>query len=280
MFGTSIRVNPWFWVVSALLGGGADFRNFDLREVLLWVGCVFLSILIHEFGHVSIGRLFGTRGNIVLYSFGGLAIGSSNFSSPWKRIAVSFGGPGFGFLFLSLLLLGFFSLFPARASIWMEHGIFNLRGLYRAVLVPSSDFSVWASMVLFFLVQINLFWGLVNLLPILPLDGGHISQDFLNWLLPGRGNRIALIVSLLVSGGVAIYFLAKAIFSYSKNDSSQNDFFLAFFFGLLAFGSYQMLQQAGGFPSSQGRWPRRRDDSGPWNRERAPWERDPDFWKK
>lgn len=31
----------------------------------------------------------------------------------------------------------------------------------------------------FNLVQINLFWGLVNLLPVWPLDGGQISQIFL-----------------------------------------------------------------------------------------------------
>ena len=64
---------------------------------------MFVSILIHEFGHVWMGQAFGSRGHIVLYGFGGLAIGSNRLDSRWQRIAVSFAGPLAGFAFLGIL---------------------------------------------------------------------------------------------------------------------------------------------------------------------------------
>jgi hypothetical protein len=76
MLGTDVRVSPWFWLVSAIMGWSAMEQG--VVYLVLWIACVFVSILVHEFGHVLMGRVFGTDGHIVLYSFGGLAIGSSD----------------------------------------------------------------------------------------------------------------------------------------------------------------------------------------------------------
>ena len=51
-----------------------------------------------------------------------------------------------------------------------------------------------------FLVWINLLWGLVNLLPMWPLDGGQATQILLSLYDRSRGQRWAHIVSLLVAG--------------------------------------------------------------------------------
>src|SRR4051794_3104022 len=76
MFGIPVRVHPAFWLVSAIYGW--DFvQGGELRLLLVWIACVFVSVLLHELGHVLTGMLFGSRGHIVLYSFGGLAIGSN-----------------------------------------------------------------------------------------------------------------------------------------------------------------------------------------------------------
>src|SRR5436190_12605786 len=83
MFGIPIRVHPMFWLFSVILGWGA--MNLGFSYLLSWVACVFISVLIHELGHVLMGRWFGTEGHIVLYSFGGLAIGSSNQRYRWER---------------------------------------------------------------------------------------------------------------------------------------------------------------------------------------------------
>ena len=75
MFGVPVRVHPRFWLVSVIMGWNTVHEGF--QYLLIWVACSFASILIHEFGHVAMGQIFGSRGHIVLYGFGGLAIGSN-----------------------------------------------------------------------------------------------------------------------------------------------------------------------------------------------------------
>src|SRR6516162_1607753 len=116
MFGTSVRVHPFFWLVAAFLGWPAVDQAGGLRFLAIWIVCVFISILLHEFGHVFVGRLFGSAGHIVLYGLGGLAIGSNNLSNRWQRIAVSFAGPA-----AQLLLFGL-----VYGLIWLRPSWFGL----------------------------------------------------------------------------------------------------------------------------------------------------------
>src|SRR5438105_12992959 len=92
LFGIHVRVHPAFWIVALVFGSSA--LNDGLVFLLVWVACLFVSILIHEMGHVLAGMCFGSRGNIVLYSFGGLAVGSSELESRWQRVVVFLAGPG------------------------------------------------------------------------------------------------------------------------------------------------------------------------------------------
>ena len=39
-----------------------------------------------------------------------------------------------------------------------------------------------------YLVQINIIWGLVNLLPVWPLDGGRVSEIVLSYINPARAD--------------------------------------------------------------------------------------------
>src|SRR5262249_16510341 len=114
LFGTDVRVHPFFWIITAIFGwswsGLKVLPGNGIGEVVLWILCVFVSVLLHEFGHVWMGRAFGARGHIVLHSMGGLAIGSANVPSRWQRILVSAAGPGiqlalFGVLY-GLLVAG------------------------------------------------------------------------------------------------------------------------------------------------------------------------------
>ena len=92
MFGTDVRVHPFFWVMAVLLGwhwfDSFNDPRLGILFLALWVLCVFVSILLHEFGHVLMGRVFGSNGHILLYSFGGLAIGSNNLRQRTHRILV------------------------------------------------------------------------------------------------------------------------------------------------------------------------------------------------
>jgi len=104
MLGTEITVSPWFWLALALLGW-PYFQAGGALLLLIWLLAGFLSILLHEFGHVLMGRVYGNRGSILLTAFCGLAIGASEGLTPWKRIAVSAAGPG-----IQLAVWGLFKL--------------------------------------------------------------------------------------------------------------------------------------------------------------------------
>jgi Zn-dependent protease len=248
IFGTPVRVHPMFWLVSALLGWHVQ-RELGFVYLLIWILCVFVSILVHELGHIWMGRFFGSDGHIVLFSFGGLAIGSKNLPNRWQRILVSAAGPLIQFIPFGLVWL-----------IWIyQREIFGMD-----VLLGRAGTPIRAA--LHFLWWINLWWPLLNLLPIWPLDGGQIARELFDYFMPGRGIRTALGVSMLVAGSIAAHALlsmnrGKPIVPYLPDD-----FYGAVLFGLLAFSNYQEMQQLG--------------VTNPWGREGAPWERDPDSWRR
>jgi Zn-dependent protease len=235
-FGTDFRVHPGFWIMSIILGWPPDWAGkHALAGLLIWVACVFVSILVHEMGHILMGRLFGSRGHVILYTFGGLAVGSNTIRHPWKRIAVSFAGPLAGFILA--LVIGLVGIGLA------------IQGAEAHPLVEAAFFD---------LLQINLAWGILNLFPIWPLDGGQISRDFLGWLFPTNGARVAYVISLVVAG------LLAALCLYLGMP------FNGIFFAVLALGSYQALQAE----NSRPRWERNEETSP------VPWERDADWWKR
>ncbi len=155
IFHVAVRVHPLHWLTSAFLGWDL-FRDAGLVALLIWIACVFVSVLLHELGHVFAGWYFGSKGHILLASFGGLAIGSNNQRQRWKRIAVLAAGPAIQFVFYGLLWL-------ARPFLltWMD------------------DQSRYVKFTYYILMGINFWWPLFNLLPIYPLDGGQISRELL-----------------------------------------------------------------------------------------------------
>jgi Zn-dependent protease len=263
LFGIDVRVHPMFWLVSALMGW--NLRDQGFSYVLLWIGCVFISILIHELGHVGVGLMFGSHGHIVLYGFGGLAIGSSNLRNRWHRIAVYFGGPLAGFLYLGVLFLILLVSLPNQALAFQQDLLYLLRIEHH----PSLQTPTLMTEALWFLLQINLFWGLVNLLPVYPLDGGQISRDLFNWFMQGRGIRPSLGLSLFVAGFIAINALLAAADRPLPGIGQYlpGGMYIGILFGLLALGNYQEMQQTRP-PSDY----RRASDP-------PPWERDADYWK-
>lgn len=227
MFGVPVRIHPFFWLVTAILGWQGAAGRLDL--LLVWIACVLGSILLHEFGHVFAGRLFGAHSHVVLYSFGGLAVGSSDLPGRWQRVVVYAAGP--------LVQLAFY---------------FLLRVLVRqyAATVLRSELAVQAIVDLIF---INFYWAVLNLLPIWPLDGGQMSREILQALMPRKGFLASLVLSVVAASGFAVYF-------YTREQQ-----YNALLFALLAFGSFQAVQQVREQP--------------PWSGGSS-WERDPDYWRR
>lgn len=233
LLGIPVRVHPLFWLIAVLLG-----RSRDPVMLLIWVGVVFVSILVHEFGHALCAQLVGWPPlRVILYSFGGLAVYQPTYRNPYCRIGVSFAGPGAGFIFavVILLVLGVFGYLP----------VFHF-GIPKTV--PSSEhwlfiteyFSIFSTQpiegenlhrLVLTLLYVNIFWGLLNLLPIYPLDGGQIARELLTLNEPRDAERQSLQLSILVA--VIMCVLSIAVWQRT---------FLALLFGYLAYNSYQALQ--------------------------------------
>jgi membrane-associated protease RseP (regulator of RpoE activity) len=98
-----------------------------------------------------------------------------------------------------------------------------------AVILPASPGIV--ETLFQFLLFVNVGWGVVNLLPVLPLDGGHVARSAFCLVSPSNGDRWALTLSLITAGAV----VALAI--------SQGLILIAVLFGVLAWSSIQGLQR-------------------------------------
>lgn len=245
MFGVPVRVHPFFWLVSLVMGQNA--LRSGPQYLLAWVACVFVSILIHELGHVAVGATYGSRGHIVLHAFGGLAIGSNNLNLPWQRIAVLFAGPGAGFLFLGAIFgyLGlrdpedvpaYFAIAGARLGIPYPQDVDLLVRIDEIIDDPHLSVAILRN-----LIAINLLWGLLNLLPVWPLDGGQISREFCDMASPGNGLSLSLKISVGVAGFIAVCsaleMTGRAILPVHFGS-----WYTAIMFGILAVQSYQQLQ--------------------------------------
>jgi Zn-dependent protease len=180
--GIPVRVEPAFFIIIAILGYN-PYRP-SVPGVLWWVGIAFVSILVHELGHAIAFRLYGIRPSITLHGMGGLTSGSGDLSAA-RHIVVSLAGP-----LSALLLLGVPSYLLAQSGM-----ITSVEGR------DAVHAAVW----------INVGWSLLNLLPILPLDGGQVFASVVDISTKGRRTRIPEIVSIVVAGVLAIVALRAGI---------------------------------------------------------------------
>jgi stage IV sporulation protein FB len=220
-----VRVHPLFWLTAALLG----WEDHEPFTVILWMACVFVSILVHEFGHGLMAKHFHGSPSVVLYALGGLCY-SQGERTPGQRLAVLFGGPGAGFLLCALVMLIASLLYGIAPG---EHVEVLLRLLHLTSNRPSAFGHIpseTARLIFSFMVWVNFFWGLINLLPVWPLDGGQATQVILTMFDRRQGVRRGHIVSLLTAGIIAV------LSAYIK------EYYLALMFGILAFMNYQTLQ--------------------------------------
>jgi Zn-dependent protease len=175
LFGTPVRVDPGFWIVHGLIALLFAVL-FGSLYFFIWFGGVFVSILIHEFGHVGAGRCFGARGEIVLTVFGGLAVGSNDLFHRWQRIVVICAGPLAQLVFAGLLWL-------AYDWVWQEQlRAFRAADPQEAIFLLEGDNFFVVLFPLLLLIWINICWPLFNLLPIPPLDGGQIAREVVDWM--------------------------------------------------------------------------------------------------
>jgi Zn-dependent protease len=171
-------------------------------------------------------RYYGQRSQIVLHATGGLTIPEPvAWGTGWANVAltsnqeilITLAGPGAGFLFAALILAIAFVLRTVPLSI---------TGLPATIINSFINSFLW----------VNIFWGLINLVPVYPLDGGNVARHLFIKFDPWDGARKSLWLSV-IAGGIA------AIAGFALLGS----IYMAVMFAFLAFQSYQTLQGGRGY---------------------------------
>jgi stage IV sporulation protein FB len=231
LLGIPVRVHPLFWVVMAVLG----WQEHNLPMVAVWVACGLVSILVHEYGHGLMSKVFGCSQSIVLWGMGGLCYSQGERQSLGQRLAVVLSGPAAGLALYFLVMLATSALYGLTAAehVSVSEAVLGIRPEWEVLHSAQLKFRKEIAFETYaFLIQINLLWSLFNLLPIWPLDGGQATQILLSLYDRARGPRWGHIISLLVAGGLAIMALAQG----------GDNLFRALFLGYFAMINFQMLQ--------------------------------------
>ncbi len=138
---------------------------FDYTFVLI------ISIIIHELGHCIVGSLLKMKvKEIEIYLFGGITkLESSLNTKIYKEILMIISGPLVQILFILLMYK------------------LNTLGIIRNITYEK-------------IYMINILLLKFNLLPIIPLDGGRLLNNLLDYILPYKQSiKVTLLISLVLT---------------------------------------------------------------------------------
>ena len=239
VLGIPARIHPGFWIMAFILGfSSSSFAGERPQplQTLVNIMIILVSIMVHELGHAILQRRFGFSSRIVLYHLGGLAIADQGFAGfekrrgrrdTWESIVISLAGPAAGFVLAALIVL---IVFLCRGSV--SFALQSFPRLWDVDLPAGAAPNVY--LMVDFALFVNIFWGLMNLVPVLPLDGGQVARALLSHRDPYRGLTHALQLSI----GVGIV-AALMLFPIAALPNAW------LMFALLAASNYITLQQLG-----------------------------------
>ncbi len=168
-----VKAPFWFFFAFLVL---MEANNVDLALSTVFV---FFSLLLHELGHGLTALFSGYSVLIELTGVGGITrYFNGKQISFWRRFFIIFNGPLLG----SLFSLSIYFLQATMANDYV-----------RTMLVQ------------FF--WLNLIWTGMNLLPILPLDGGQLLQLLMEHRFSNKGVCFTLLWSCFGSFLTALFFL-------------------------------------------------------------------------
>jgi len=208
MFGFDVTVQPAFMGLLLIYALFSLQRQEPLYALVSWSIVVFVSILVHELGHAFAARRFRRHVHgIFLHGFGG-HVTHSGGGAATQDLAISLAGPGAG------LALG--------AATW--------------AISPYVPYHPISATVVNDILWINIFWSLVNLLPMMPLDGGNALRSGLSikWSRH-KATRWSSMVGTAVGALFAVYGFTNGML------------FIGLIGGYAAYHNYTVLQQHGGF---------------------------------
>ena len=195
--------------------------DFSLATIVLWAVPVVFAITLHEAAHGYVAKVFGDQtawmlGRVTLNPIKHIdPVGTLAVPGALLLIAKLFGGPAFIFGWAKPVPVNFGNLRnPKRDMFWVAGAgpfanfvmaigwAFLLKATVPGGWVPSDGLVEMADAG----VQINLMLMALNLLPILPLDGGRIAVSLLPHSLAVSYARLEpygfMVVILLLATGV------------------------------------------------------------------------------
>lgn len=188
--GTTVDVRPSFIILAGLFVILDLDRQVPIERAALWIPVLFLSVLVHELAHASVIALFGHGSSeIELGGWGGQTVNRRR-SASWQEILISVAGP------LSSIALA--------------------QVLY--VVVTRLPLESTNELLLDFLrmmVMANRAWGIFNLIPIIPLDGGQILLHGLAHVVRPAAAFVAstwISIALSLALGLSALIFWKAYF--------------------------------------------------------------------
>jgi Zn-dependent protease/tetratricopeptide (TPR) repeat protein len=182
LFGVDVEIQFGFWIIAFLLGMPLlQDPTRSKATIVVWMAVVLVSVLVHEFGHAFAIRRHRIEPSIALHWMGGTTAWRAILPLGRRSLAfISLAGPLAGFAFAAVLYVAFVAL---------RH--------FNVLLPPLGQFALGQ------LLFVNVFWGAVNLIPVLPFDGGHVLEHALG---PKR-IRLTAAISFVTAAAVVVYCL-------------------------------------------------------------------------
>jgi Zn-dependent protease len=179
IFGFPVHLDLSFIIIMGVFG---YYPGISLRDMAIWLLITPVAVLVHELGHAVLARRIGARPSIALAGFGGV----TTYVPPrpltrGQDLSISLAGPFVGLAIGAVLVV-------VDRSTQVDPGSWQDRALYVGIFV-------------------SVVWSVLNLLPVLPLDGGQAMRE----LLPGDRevrHRRAAGVSIVVAAVVAVVAFA------------------------------------------------------------------------
>jgi len=204
LFGFPVHVDLSFVLIMGLIGWMSQVRG--PRDLTVWIVVATASILVHELGHAVVARTTGARPAIALSGFGGL----TTYVPPRplsraRSLSISLAGPASGL--------------AAGGAVWWLRQALGEQLEGGSLLERATAYGVFTTIA----------WSVLNLVPVLPLDGGQAMRE----LLPGDAatrTRRAAMVSL----GVLVPLLGLSVWA--------NQVWTATFLVLFGFSNVQILR--------------------------------------
>lgn len=212
LFGIPITIAPTFFLLGFLFyqwNIGQASPILATVEIMAWV---LIAVLVHELGHALVVRYFGLQPQILLYMIGGRASWEQQVDHPLsnkQHILIALAGPLAGFL-LGVL-------------VWFYAGV--LGG-------PMPGLAIAPDLLYRYVIYFTIYWSILNLLPMYPLDGGQVLFYALNQHPRWNARMITSIITLALGGGLILLSIRAG------------EWWVSLLLGFIIMNNYRLLQSS------------------------------------